>query len=65
LERWAREKDPGLDAHALAIALRTVEELPDRVEALPVDLLMSLDVSEMKHSLCAEALRLLDQGLPR
>lgn len=63
MARWAREKDPGLDAYYLAQSLRTVQELPDRAESLPVEMLVPLDVADMKRVLLEIALGLVDRGL--
>jgi len=45
----AREKDPGFDLYWFCMALREIEAYPDEIAQWPVDMLVEVNVSELKN----------------
>lgn len=48
LSQLAVQKDPGFDLYWLAVALKKVEEFPDEISKWPVEMLLELNVRELK-----------------
>ena len=61
LLKKGEEKDPGLDEYYLSLALNKVKDIPDDPTHLPLILLKSLDVKEMKNLFSNYAMVLLDR----
>ena len=45
----AKEKDPGFDLYWFCMALREIEAYPDEITPWPVDMLVEVNVSELKN----------------
>jgi predicted nucleotidyltransferase component of viral defense system len=48
LTELAPQKDPGFDLYWLAVACEKVEAFPDEIDKWPVDMLVEVDVKELK-----------------
>lgn len=46
----ASKKDKGFDLYWLAVALEKVEDFPEDINKLPVEMIVELDVVELKRS---------------
>jgi len=49
LIRMAKQKDPGFDLYWFSVALKEVDEFPDEIDQWPVDMLVELNVKELKE----------------
>ena len=49
LMELAKEKDPGFDLYWFCMALREIEAYPDEITQWPVDMLVEVNVSELKN----------------
>lgn len=58
----SKQKDPGLDEYYLAIAFHQVEQLPEDISKLPVQMIKPLDIKEMKEYFVKQALVLIDKA---
>lgn len=61
LIRRAKQKDPGFDLYWFSIALREVDEFPDEINQWPVDMLVELNVKELKDKFLNLARAIMDK----
>ena len=60
----AKKKDPGLDEYYLAIAFAQADKIPDDPSRLKVNLLMPIDLKEMKSFFASNAVKVLEKHRP-
>jgi hypothetical protein len=61
LSELAPQKDPGFDFYWLAVALEKVKRFPDEIIQWPVDMLVEVDVQELKRKFSSLARNLMDK----
>lgn len=61
LTELAGQKDPGFDLYWLAAALHKTTEFPDQVERWPVEMIVPLDVAQLKSTFNDLSVRLMDK----
>jgi predicted nucleotidyltransferase component of viral defense system len=57
----AKEKDPGFDLYWFCMALREIEAYPDEIAQWPVDMLVEVNVSELKNKFADLAREIMDR----
>ncbi len=57
----AKQKDPGFDLYWLSVALKEVGEFPDEISQWPVDMLVEVNVSELKNKFLTIAREIMDK----
>lgn len=57
----AKEKDPGFDLYWFCMALREIEAYPDEIAQWPVDMLVEVNVSELKNKFADLAWEIMDR----
>ena len=57
----AKEKDPGFDLYWFCMALREIEAYPDEIAQWPVDMLVEVNVSELKNKFANLAWEIMDR----
>ena len=57
----AKEKDPGFDLYWFCMALREIEAYPDEIPQWPVDMLVEVNVSELKNKFADLAREIMDR----
>jgi hypothetical protein len=60
LAELAAKKDPGFDLYWLAVALRKVKDFPDEITRWPVEMLVEVNVRELKAQFSRIALEVLE-----
>ena len=48
LLEMAKEKDPGFDLYWFSVALQEIKDFPDEIDRWRVEMLVKIDVSELK-----------------
>jgi len=61
LAELARQKDPGFDLYWLAVASEKVKKFPDEMTQWPVDMLVEVDVRELKNKFADLAREIMDR----
>ncbi|MGB9700575.1 MAG: nucleotidyl transferase AbiEii/AbiGii toxin family protein [Thermodesulfobacteriota bacterium] len=57
----APQKDPGFDLYWMAVALGKVQDFPDEIGRWPVDMLVEVDVKELKNKFSSLAREIMDK----
>jgi len=57
----APQKDPGFDLYWFAVALEKVRMFPDEIAKWPVDMLVEVDVRELKSKFSSLAREVMDK----
>ena len=60
LAELAAKKDPGFDLYWLAVALRKVKDFPDEITRWPVEMLVEVNIRELKAQFSRIALEVLE-----
>lgn len=61
LLEMAKKKDPGFDLYWFNMALKEVDAFPDDIAQWPVDMLVALDVQELKNKFSCLAREIMDK----
>ena len=61
LMEMAKQKDPGFDLYWFCAALKEVDEFPDAIAQWPVDMLIEVDVIELKNKFLDLAKQIMDK----
>ncbi|MFH1563335.1 MAG: nucleotidyl transferase AbiEii/AbiGii toxin family protein [Nitrospirota bacterium] len=61
LIKMAKEKDPGFDLYWFCMALKEVDEFPDDIAKWPVDMLVEIDVVELKNKFLGLAREIMNE----
>ena len=61
LMEMAKQKDPGFDLYWFCAALKEVDEFPDAIAQWPVDMLIEVDVIELKNKFLDLAREIMDK----
>ncbi len=61
LVELASQKDPGFDLYWLAVALNKTKNFPDEIDKWPVDMLVEVDVKELKEMFLNLSRKILDK----
>ncbi len=57
----AKQKDPGFDLYWFCAALREVKDFPDEIDRWQVDMLVEVDIKELKEMFLDLSLKILDK----
>ncbi|MEW6607717.1 MAG: nucleotidyl transferase AbiEii/AbiGii toxin family protein [bacterium] len=57
----AKQKDPGFDLYWLTVALEKVRIFPDSISQWPVDMLVTVDIKELKDTFLSLARKIMDK----
>jgi hypothetical protein len=57
----AKQKDPGFDLYWFGLALEEVDAFPDDIAKWPVDMLVEVDVRELKSKFSSLAKEVMDK----
>jgi hypothetical protein len=57
----AKQKDPGFDLYWFSLALKEVDAFPDESDQWPVDMLVEVDVRELKSKFSSLAREVMDK----
>ena len=55
----ASQKDSGFDIYWLALAFQKVKEFPDEIDSWPVEMLLEIDIRELKNKFSHLALEIM------
>ncbi len=61
LMEMAKQKDPGFDLYWFCVALREVKDFPDEINKWPVDMLVEVEIKELKEMFLNLSLKILDK----
>lgn len=61
LMRLATEKDPGFDPYWFCAALDEVKKFPDDISQWPVEMLVKIDIKELKDSFANLSMKIMDK----
>jgi hypothetical protein len=61
LMEMAKQKDPGFDLYWFSLALKEVDAFPDESDQWPVDMLVEVDVRELKSKFSSLAREVMDK----
>jgi hypothetical protein len=61
LEFFASLKDPGFDLYWLAAALSKVNEFPDDIRRWPVEMILDVDVTDLKRFFSELSTKVMDK----
>lgn len=61
LMEMAIQKDPGFDLYWFAVALKEVDDFPDDIGQWPIDMLVEVDVKELKGKFLSLAREIMDK----
>lgn len=61
LTELASKKDPGFDLYWLAIALQKVKDFPDDIKRWPVEMLVDVDIKDLKEKFSTLAKEIMDK----
>ncbi len=56
----AKQKDPGFDLYWFCVALREVKDFPDEIQRWPVDMLVEVDVKDLKNKFLNLAYKIME-----
>ncbi|MCD6220449.1 nucleotidyl transferase AbiEii/AbiGii toxin family protein [Candidatus Calescamantes bacterium] len=59
LIKLASQKDSGFDIYWLALAFQKVKEFPDEIDSWPVEMLLEIDIRELKNKFSQLALEIM------
>ena len=61
LATLSSQKDPGFDLYWMTVALEKVADFPNEIKRWPVDMILEVDIGELKDMFAQLALRIMEQ----